>query len=192
MLFWIEYGSEHVRIHEKIRGGCQAEAACGRIPELVYIPIGIGNQDLNRLPIVTCARFRCFTAQCLDHFIIHCKDVLMTPDEKDTLKRQLQKEIEEADCTIERLVEASRAVAPDNALGRLTRMETMSDQQMSKAKLLRMQEHRVQLRSALNRLPSPDFGICNACKGTIPIERLLAVPEARVCVPCLNKLRARK
>lgn len=116
----------------------------------------------------------------------------MTPKDKENLKQLLEKEIEAADQTIERLKEASVAVAPDNALGRLTRMETMGDQQMSKAKLYKMQERRVELRKALRNLPSPTFGLCNVCKQPLSTERLLAVPEAQVCVPCLNKLRARK
>jgi len=116
----------------------------------------------------------------------------MNPTEKEKLKHLLEKEIDAADRTIERLKEASMAVPPDNALGRLTRMETMGDQQMSKAKLFKMQERRVELRNALRKLPSATFGLCNACKQPLLVERLLAVPEAQVCVPCLNKLRARK
>lgn len=115
----------------------------------------------------------------------------MTPDEKTHLKSLIEAAIAEADQTIERLHESAQAVAPDNALGRITRMETMGDQQMSKAKLSKMQEHRLQLKDALRALPSPTFGICTACKKPIPPERLLAVPEAKVCVPCLNRLRAR-
>ena len=117
--------------------------------------------------------------------------ITMTSDEKENLKHLLEKEIDAADHTIERLKEASLAVAPDNALGRLTRMETMGDQQMSKAKLYKMQERRVELRNALRRLPSPTFGLCNGCKQPLSVDRLLAVPEAQVCVPCLNKIRAR-
>ena len=116
----------------------------------------------------------------------------MTPQEKKNIKQLLEIEIDAADRTIERLKEASQAVAPDNALGRLTRMETMGDQQMSKAKLFKMQERRVELRNALRTISSPTFGCCNVCKQTLSVERLLAVPEARVCVPCLNKLRAGK
>ncbi len=116
----------------------------------------------------------------------------MTPDEKEELKHLLEEEIQAADRTIERLKEASQAVAPDNALGRLTRMETMGDQQMSKAKLFKMQERRAELRKALRNLPNPQFGLCNLCKQTLPQERLLAVPEAQLCVPCLNQLRTGK
>ncbi|WFB37743.1 TraR/DksA C4-type zinc finger protein [Kiritimatiellota bacterium B12222] len=113
----------------------------------------------------------------------------MTNEDKAHLKKLLEQEIAAADQTIERLKEASQAVAPDNALGRLTRMETMGDQQMSKAKLSKMQQRRLELKNALGKLPNPSFGLCNACKNPLPVERLLAVPEACVCVPCLNKLQ---
>ena len=49
---------------------------------------------------------------------------------QEAFRLRVEREIMEADRTIESLLEASKAVAPDIALGRLTRMAVMSDQQM--------------------------------------------------------------
>lgn len=113
----------------------------------------------------------------------------MTPDEKETLRSQIVKELAECDSTVERLIEASAAVSPDKSIGRLTRMEMIGDLNVSKAKLSQLQERRYKLKVALQKIDQPGFGICVKCKQTIPMERLLAIPESVMCVPCLQKLR---
>lgn len=80
--------------------------------------------------------------------------------------------------------------APDNALARLTRMEAIGDQNVAKAKLSQLRERREKLKDAMNRLPRADFGMCGTCGRPIAMDRLLALPEARVCMPCLNRARA--
>lgn len=49
----------------------------------------------------------------------------------------------------------------------------------------------VQLRlvdQALDRLESGDYGICLACEEEIPAKRLRALPWARYCVPCQERM----
>ena len=111
----------------------------------------------------------------------------MTPEEKDELRKRIETEIADCEVTIERLEEASKAVAPDNALGRLTRMESLGDQGVSKAKLAQQQEKRYKLRLALEKLNTPGFGICVRCQRPIQVERLLALPEAVICVACARR-----
>ncbi len=45
-----------------------------------------------------------------------------------------------------------------------------------------------QVEEALDRLESGDFGICQACGEPIPAKRLQAVPWAKYCVPCQQRL----
>lgn len=110
---------------------------------------------------------------------------------KAAFRERVERETVEVDRTILSLQEASQAVAPDNALGRLTRMEVMSDQQMSMAKLSQAQQRRANLSTLLRRLHLADFGMCRICQQPMDPERLLAVPDAVACAPCLNRLRAR-
>jgi DnaK suppressor protein len=51
----------------------------------------------------------------------------------------------------------------------------------------------VQLRlvnEALDRVSSGDYGICLACEQPIPPKRLQALPWARYCVPCQERVGA--
>lgn len=40
---------------------------------------------------------------------------------------------------------------------------------------------------SLDRIHDRTFGVCEACNGAIPRERLEALPHARLCVPCKSK-----
>ena len=44
------------------------------------------------------------------------------------------------------------------------------------------------IEEALRRLDTSDFGICQACEERIPEKRLRAVPWARYCVGCQERL----
>lgn len=45
-----------------------------------------------------------------------------------------------------------------------------------------------QVEEALDRMQSGDYGICLACEEPIPPKRLNALPWARYCVPCQERL----
>jgi RNA polymerase-binding transcription factor DksA len=42
----------------------------------------------------------------------------------------------------------------------------------------------VELRDALRRIDDGTYGVCTACEGFIHPERLLALPEASLCLEC--------
>ncbi|HEV8200815.1 MAG TPA: TraR/DksA C4-type zinc finger protein [Candidatus Polarisedimenticolia bacterium] len=46
----------------------------------------------------------------------------------------------------------------------------------------------VELRGALRRIDEGTYGVCAACDGFIHPERLLALPEAPLCVDCQAEL----
>ena len=108
----------------------------------------------------------------------------MTPKQLIFLKKRIQEAVRELEKDIERLETSSQTVAPDNALGRLTRMETMQDQKLSEAALHRKQERLYQLLDALDAIDDPVFGHCEVCRQAIDFERLKAMPEARRCMRC--------
>jgi DnaK suppressor protein len=48
-----------------------------------------------------------------------------------------------------------------------------------------------EIRSALDRISDGTFGICKDCGGRIPAKRLEALPWARYCVSCQERLENR-
>ena len=84
---------------------------------------------------------------------------------------------------LEKLVQP---VAPDNALGRLTRMEALNDKAVNEAALGQARERLHLLELALTRVYEKGFGVCTACEKPIPIERLLLMPQSTKCVECAS------
>jgi len=112
----------------------------------------------------------------------------MTPDEKKTLRALMIQKIDDSKRSQIHLKESSKAVAPDNAIGRITRMDAIQSKNMNEALLRRAEEQEEKLNQALSKIDETDFGTCLKCKKTILFERLIAIPEAKFCVPCAEKL----
>ena len=108
----------------------------------------------------------------------------MNPAERQDLKRNIEEAIEGQKILIASLAETSKPVAPDNAIGRLSRMEALNDRAVSEASLNAARHKLSRLENALGKVDQPDFGICVNCDNPIPSGRILLVPEATLCVPC--------
>ncbi len=110
----------------------------------------------------------------------------MNEEQTNKLRALINKEIEELKLTIERVKETVQPVAPDDAIGRLTRMEAINAKSISEANLRSAQVRLGKLEYALNNLDDPEFGICAGCDEPIPIGRLMVMPESRMCVKCIE------
>jgi DnaK suppressor protein len=95
----------------------------------------------------------------------------------DGLITQLQQEIEKS-------AESTAAVSPDNAIGRVSRMDSIVAQETAKA-AVRFKEQRIPaLLAARRRLDEGTFGTCAKCLEDIELERLEVSPEATLCKKC--------
>jgi DnaK suppressor protein len=103
------------------------------------------------------------------------------------LKNRIEAAIIEEKSLIKNLVEASNPVSPDNAIGRLTRMEAISSRGVSEASLNSAREKLAKLEKALGKIDQPGFGVCIRCNKQIPLGRIMALPENTLCVPCAEK-----
>lgn len=81
--------------------------------------------------------------------------------------------------------QASGAVELDQArVGRLSRMDAMQMQEMSKATDVRRVGELRRVTAALARIDSGDYGYCVECGEAIPVERLKVDMAATHCVQC--------
>jgi DnaK suppressor protein len=111
----------------------------------------------------------------------------MNPAERQELKHKIEEAIEAQRTLIASLAETSKPVAPDNAIGRLSRMEALNDRAVSEASLNAARHKLSRLETALGKVDQPDFGLCLSCDNPIPPGRILLMPEATRCVPCADK-----
>lgn len=85
---------------------------------------------------------------------------------------------------IPRLEEQVKPVAPDNAIGRISRMDNIVNQSVAEAQLSKARVRLARLREAVKRVDDEDFGLCLDCGEPIPMARLKAMPETGYCVDC--------
>lgn len=81
----------------------------------------------------------------------------------------------------------TEAIAPDVSIGRLSRLDSMQQQQLALANKRRHEEERNRLLEARRRIDGGTFGHCLLCHQDIDRERLELQPDAVMCVPCLRK-----
>lgn len=109
---------------------------------------------------------------------------MLSKSRRSELKQAVHSRLEEIERLIESLQEGTQPVGPDNAIGRLSRMEAIHDQEMLQANLRAAKARRERLHQVLSEIDSDEFGICARCEEPIAFERLLLVPESRICVAC--------
>ncbi len=109
----------------------------------------------------------------------------MNRDEREEIRNHFRDVMAQLTSQLPSLRESSQPVAPDPALGRLTRMEAIQDMEINANALRQVNTQLVALEQALDRIDSPEFGVCAECESAIPPGRLKAVPGTWFCVNCV-------
>ncbi len=103
-------------------------------------------------------------------------------------QKNIEGRILEAIAKTEKLVsdykEKTRPVAPDNAIGRVSRMDAIVNKSVMEVSLNKAEDKLNKLKHVLSKIGTSDFGICIRCGQTIPVARILAIPESPYCVNC--------
>jgi DnaK suppressor protein len=108
----------------------------------------------------------------------------VTASTPETYTVAIEAAVAETQASLTLAREDARPVAPDNSLGRLTRLDAMQQQQMALARVGRLEARLRALDGAKSRLNDQSFGECVRCGDAIPEARLLARPEAALCLRC--------
>ena len=114
----------------------------------------------------------------------------MNPDNKETLRAHIRKKITGLKEDIQSFQALVRPVSPDNAIGRLTRMEAINSKSINEAALKKAEQSLLKMERTLALIDAPDFGLCRECEEPIPFARLMVVPESNLCVQCAGALEA--
>ncbi|MDZ7773072.1 MAG: TraR/DksA C4-type zinc finger protein [Balneolaceae bacterium] len=108
----------------------------------------------------------------------------MSPEEKEQLETIVRDKITETKEEIAQLKELTKPIKPDNAYGRLSRMDAINNKTINDA-ALREQKSRLQkLERALERIDDGSYGRCLKCGGDIATGRLKFMPWTSRCVNC--------
>ena len=103
---------------------------------------------------------------------------------KDEIKQIILDEITKTRESIEKYSDMVKPIAPDVAIGRISRMDAINNKSVMEASLRQAKLKLKNLEKVLSNLGSKEFGICLKCKQPIPIGRILIRPESLHCVNC--------
>ena len=108
----------------------------------------------------------------------------MDGEQKKEIHEIIKKEIFQLTKNIKRLTQDAQPIAPENAIGRVSRMDAINNKSVVEASLekakLRL-KNLIEIKEIINTV---DFGKCIRCKNPIPIQRIIIIPESRKCVTC--------
>ncbi len=82
--------------------------------------------------------------------------------------------------------ELTKPIPPENAIGRVSRMDAINNRSVNQAALRQVEKQHKNLLRALDRLKEDRFGLCHHCGDRIPMGRILLMPGATNCVQCAD------
>jgi len=100
------------------------------------------------------------------------------------IKQIILEEIAKTEKLIVEYKELTKPVAPDDAIGRISRMDAINNKSVTEASLRQAEVKLHNLERVLSRVGTSDFGICIKCGKAIPEGRLIYRPESLTCVDC--------
>ena len=87
---------------------------------------------------------------------------------KIEIKKKIEAEILKTEKKVAEYKELTRPVEPENAIGRISRMDAINNKSVIEAALLKAIEKLEKLKIALSKVDDIDFGLCVRCHKPIP------------------------
>ena len=108
----------------------------------------------------------------------------MKKESQERIAKKILEEIEKISANIIEYKKLAQPIAPDDAIGRVSRMDAINNKSVLDAALRKAEVKLKKLKIVEKEIKNNGFGQCLKCKIQIPIERLIIVPEIKKCVNC--------
>ena len=108
----------------------------------------------------------------------------MKKESKILIKKKIAEEISETSLKICNYKKLNKPMAPDNAIGRVSRMDAINNRSVLNSALRKAEFKLKKLKIVQKEIEKKEFGLCVNCKKEIPVARLIIVPESKECVHC--------
>ena len=108
----------------------------------------------------------------------------MTTEGLQKIQVIIEEEIKKTEASITHYKTLTKPIAPENAIGRISRMDAINNKSVNEAALKKAEQKLKNLKIALSNLNDSTFAICARCNQEIPIGRILLMPQSRFCVNC--------
>ena len=114
----------------------------------------------------------------------------LTREQLEELHQDLVDERLRLEGSLQLTKEGSKPVALGTPIGRLSRMDAIQQQQMTKASRATLEIKLRQVKASLEEYQKDDYGHCRFCHEPIGYPRLKARPEAPFCLRCQDTREA--
>jgi len=114
---------------------------------------------------------------------------MITNSQRAELKALIEERIAELEESIPGLRERTAPVAPDVAIGRLSRTDSMINAGTAAIALKEAEARLLRLRNRLAKIDSPDFDQCGLCGTQFEWGRLIAALDRGICPKCLSSAK---
>lgn len=108
----------------------------------------------------------------------------MTQGELKKLEKEIRKMIKDLQKEIVDLEESAAPVAPENSIGRISRMDAINNKSVVEASLRNRKKKLSRLQLALSKVYQKGFGDCVSCGRSINPKRVMLMPHSDKCVNC--------
>jgi len=108
----------------------------------------------------------------------------MEKNHKKIIKQKILQEIEETRKSVTELKTLTLPIAPDCAIGRVSRMDAINNKSINEDALRKAENKLKGLEIAYQN--RNDVGRCARCSNEIPLGRILLMPHSRFCVHCAS------
>ena len=106
---------------------------------------------------------------------------------KKKLKKTILDKIAQLETEIEEIKNLAAPIEPENAIGRISRMDAINNKSINDRLLRNAAEKQKKLNLALSRIGEPKFGFCALCEQAIQEARLTLMPESSLCISCARR-----
>lgn len=109
---------------------------------------------------------------------------MLSISQRALLADKIQEQIKRVEENVTQLKEDTQPIAPENSLGRVSRMDAINNKSVAEESLRQAKRRLVRLQEAAENITDSDFGNCQQCKEAIVFDRLIFMPESRQCMQC--------
>ncbi|MFY0599171.1 MAG: TraR/DksA C4-type zinc finger protein [Cyclobacteriaceae bacterium] len=111
----------------------------------------------------------------------------MDDAEKEKVRDAILEKIEELEERLKSLIEATKPMGLDSAIGRVSRMDYINNKTIDEANIRSSESKLISLKRWIDLFGTEKFGKCSRCGAEINVNRLLFLPESTRCIHCAGK-----
>jgi len=108
----------------------------------------------------------------------------VTQEERSIIANKIERKLRISYQKIAQMEEMTAPVSPENAIGRISRMDAINNKSVMEAVLRTARKELEGLEHASRYISTDHFGKCDRCGNMIDVKRLMVMPGSRHCMKC--------